>query len=229
MDMSSTVAIKDENALATWSDGESRQEQRREQTREMILEAAHRALVEVGYERITTRRIAEEADVNIATLHYYFGTKETLLTEAVRFGINKTYLRLRNAVHSATDAPTALKDAFQEVWELVRERQGVLRYDLVVRGLRDATARTEVAHLYAGFRELMMQILHRHQEEGGLLPTSVSPEHLAYWLVASVDGVILQHTVIQDDAATRVSLNLLLNHCLSLLGIQEAERVEILI
>ena len=51
-------------------------EQRREQIRIQILEAAAIALTRGGYERITTRRIAEEAGVNIATLHYYFGTKE---------------------------------------------------------------------------------------------------------------------------------------------------------
>lgn len=36
-------------------------------------------LVECGFEGLRTRRVAEEAGVNVATLHYYFPTKEELI------------------------------------------------------------------------------------------------------------------------------------------------------
>src|SRR5262245_64698057 len=48
-----------------------------------LLDAAERLLVDVGYARITTRRLAEEAGVNHGLVHYYFGSMEALLVRAL--------------------------------------------------------------------------------------------------------------------------------------------------
>jgi AcrR family transcriptional regulator len=50
---------------------------------EALLDAAERLLVEVGYAKITTRRLAEEAGVNHGLVHYYFGSNENLLIRAL--------------------------------------------------------------------------------------------------------------------------------------------------
>ena len=50
---------------------------------EALLDAAERLLVEVGYARITTRGLAEEAGVNHGLVHYYFGSNENLLVRAL--------------------------------------------------------------------------------------------------------------------------------------------------
>ncbi len=52
-------------------------------TKQHILEATITAIEKYGLQNITTRVIAQEAGVNNAALHYYFGTKEHLLTEAL--------------------------------------------------------------------------------------------------------------------------------------------------
>jgi TetR/AcrR family transcriptional regulator len=48
-----------------------------------LLDAAERLLVDVGYARITTRRLAEEAGVNHGLVHYYFGSNENLLVRTL--------------------------------------------------------------------------------------------------------------------------------------------------
>lgn len=53
-------------------------------TRDHILEAAARLYGEHGFRGTTTRRIAEEADVNEVTLFRLFGSKTALLLEALR-------------------------------------------------------------------------------------------------------------------------------------------------
>ena len=50
-------------------------------TVEAILEAAARVLVEEGFERTTTNRVADVAGVSIGSLYQYFPNKESLLTE----------------------------------------------------------------------------------------------------------------------------------------------------
>ena len=52
--------------------------------RERLLDAAARVYAETGYRGATTRRIAHEAGVNEITLFRHFGSKTTLILEAVR-------------------------------------------------------------------------------------------------------------------------------------------------
>ena len=51
--------------------------------REKLLEVAARVYAETGYRGTTTRRIAQEADLNEVTLFRHFGSKDALLREAI--------------------------------------------------------------------------------------------------------------------------------------------------
>ena len=53
-------------------------------SRDRILEAATRVYAEQGFRGATTRRIADEAGVNEITVFRHFGSKEALITEALR-------------------------------------------------------------------------------------------------------------------------------------------------
>lgn len=57
--------------------------EQRQASREAILQATTECLVEEGYARLTTRRVAEKAGVAQSTLMHYFPTRENLLIEAV--------------------------------------------------------------------------------------------------------------------------------------------------
>ena len=54
-------------------------------TREAILEAARARFAGHGYERATIRGIAADAGVDPALVHHFYGTKERLFAEALRF------------------------------------------------------------------------------------------------------------------------------------------------
>lgn len=192
--------------------------ERTNERREQILEAAYHTLVQVGFEKITTRRIAQEAGVNIATLHYHFGTKEALLSEVVRYTVQRVESRLRAAMQAAPTPAEGLAMAFRTVWEIAQERPGILRYDLVLRALRDEAARSEAKSIYATYRRLVEDIAERHLAEGGTLPSGVTPATLAHYLVSVVDGILLQHLVTGDAKAARNSLEIVRRHALSLLG-----------
>jgi len=48
-----------------------------------IIEAARRLFAEIGYDQVTMRMLAAEADVNIALINRYFGTKHQLFGRVV--------------------------------------------------------------------------------------------------------------------------------------------------
>ncbi len=52
--------------------------------RDRLLKAAADVYAETGYRGATTRRIAQEADVNEITLFRHFGSKDALIQEAIR-------------------------------------------------------------------------------------------------------------------------------------------------
>jgi AcrR family transcriptional regulator len=74
---------------------------------EALLDAAERLLVDIGYARITTRRLAEEAGVNNGLVHYYFGSNENLLLRALERFTERLVARQRDLY--AADEPFLAK------------------------------------------------------------------------------------------------------------------------
>ena len=54
-----------------------------------LVVAAYRRLGSAGFEGLRTRDIAAEVGVNVATLHYYFPTKEALIRAAVAHAMGR--------------------------------------------------------------------------------------------------------------------------------------------
>lgn len=53
------------------------------ETHKRILVAAKEALLEIGFARLSTRKIAELAEVPLSQIHYHFGSKQNLLLEVL--------------------------------------------------------------------------------------------------------------------------------------------------
>lgn len=191
--------------------------------REQILMAAWGVLAQVGYEKITTRRIAEAAGINIATLHYHFGSKEAVLTETLRYAQRDTEQLMRAKIMGSQTAEEAMKRAFAYTLELMIQRRGVLRFDLVVRGFRDPDANQEAQRVYETYRRFVQEIIEKHLAEGGSLASGLTAHTLADYLVTIMDGVVLHHTLSSDDAVAERNLGMVQSQILQLMGIpQEA-------
>jgi AcrR family transcriptional regulator len=81
----------------------------RAQPEEALLDAAERLLLSVGHAGITTRRLAEEAQVNHGLVHYYFGSMENLLLRVLERFTERLTARQR-AMYADPDLP------FVEKW-----------------------------------------------------------------------------------------------------------------
>lgn len=90
-----------------------------ETTEERIKEAARVVFMKKGYAATRTRDIAEEADINLALLNYYFRSKEKLFHQVILekvqqiFGILKPVLTneelsLENKIHAIVDTYTKM-------------------------------------------------------------------------------------------------------------------------
>jgi AcrR family transcriptional regulator len=123
---------------------------------EALLDAAERLLVDVGYARITTRRLAEEAGVNHGLVHYYFGSNENLLVRALERFTERLIVRQRE-LYSA-DAP------FVEKWRtamryLVSEDVTYEKVwlELQALGWNNADLRARLARVNAEWRAVLTE------------------------------------------------------------------------
>lgn len=79
--------------------------------RELIIDAALKVMISDGLYRATTRKIAEAAGVNLATLHYHFNDKEELFFLAM----GQLVTNYRSVLASRFTQPQSLHDRIPEL------------------------------------------------------------------------------------------------------------------
>lgn len=71
------------------------QEERRRETQESVLKAAMTVLIEDGYEKFTTTRVAETAGISRGAQENYFRTKNELIVAATRYTLTQAVEQAR--------------------------------------------------------------------------------------------------------------------------------------
>ena len=135
-----------------------------------LLDAAERLLVDVGYARITTRRLAEEAGVNHGLVHYYFGSIENVLIRTLERFTERLIERQREMY--AADTP------FIEKWRtamryLVEEdvRYEKVWLELQALSWNRSEMRERLAGVDAEWRSVLTEAFaHPHRELGIEMP-----------------------------------------------------------
>jgi AcrR family transcriptional regulator len=81
--------------------------------RQLILEAVITCIEKYGIENLTTRKIAEEAGTNIASINYYFRSKTDLVNETLTMTINHM---LGDIFTMIDDSKKSFGEALQEIF-----------------------------------------------------------------------------------------------------------------
>lgn len=80
-------------------------------TQQRILEAVITGIEKYGIDQLTTRKIAEEAEANIASINYYFRSKDELVTQALQ----------STAEHMLADVKATLDEGQGSLREVLEE------------------------------------------------------------------------------------------------------------
>ena len=167
-----------------------------------LLDAAERLLVDVGYARITTRRLAETAGVNHGLVHYYFGSNENLLVRALERFTERLVERQR-ALY-AGDEP------FPERWRTAMRylvdddaRYEKIWLELQALSWNDAGLRERLARVNAEWRAVLREAFAEPHRELGIpmpldaLVTLVMTFNLGL-IVERLGGVTAGHDTLLD-------------------------------
>jgi AcrR family transcriptional regulator len=138
-----------------------------EETRQRIIAATMRCVVEMGYAHATIREIARMANVTSASLYNYFPNKAELIKATIAARSDAAMPRLREAAAGPGDIVDRIEAVLDECGALMREYPALAAFEWVIRAekalgpdVRDAGFET--------FREIIEGAVEDAQRRGEL-------------------------------------------------------------
>jgi AcrR family transcriptional regulator len=158
-----------------------------------IVEAMRRSVARRGTAGSTFDHVSREAGVSRGLLHYYFGTKEQLLVEAVRRDCELRMEQLERQLAGAQTAEDFIDLMAQNLKETVRGDPDfvTLVFELFTLSRRNADIAVEYADLMRRMREQVAAMLTVAQRER-ILHLHAEPEAVAEILFSLGDGLALR-------------------------------------
>jgi AcrR family transcriptional regulator len=158
-----------------------------------IVEAMRRSVAQRGTAGATFDHVSREAGVSRGLLHYYFGTKEQLLVEAVRRDCELRMELLEHQLATAKTADDYIDLMAQNLQETVHEDPDfvTLVFELFTLSRRNQDIAAEYAGLMRRTREQVAAMLAAAQREG-ILHLHAEPEAIAEILFSLGDGFALR-------------------------------------
>ena len=159
-----------------------------EDRRRALVASAFRQIAEHGFEGLRTREVAADVGVNIATLHYYFPTKEALIRGVVAYAMAR--FRSTLAPHGSPD--DQLANHLRAVRALLRNEPdiGAVMGELALRSARDASLAGILRESNDAWYRTLRGLLRRAARAGNLSPALDSDEAAAM-IVATLTSMVL--------------------------------------
>jgi AcrR family transcriptional regulator len=147
-------------------------------TRSAILAAARECLLADGYANLSTRAVAEAAEVPLSQIHYHFGSKLQLIL-AVLAAENERLLERQRAMF---DSPEPLWVRWELACDFLETdvASGYVRIlqEMIAAGWSDAEVAASVRDMLGGWYRLLGEVARREEEQGadlfGFTPDEVA-------------------------------------------------------
>ncbi len=190
--------------------------------RAAIITATIRVLARDGLAETTTRKIAAEASVNLATLRYYFGSKDDLL-----FAVLQEMMRITQEIVQASrpahgDLRSVVRESLEAFWMHVEEAPElqIIQYELTLYALRHPNSAWLAQQQYDGYSSVVESLFQQYFVAAGKT-SNVPLAEIARFVIAGIDGLILQFVSDRDTLRARRDLNHLISATVML--VEEAQ------
>jgi AcrR family transcriptional regulator len=162
--------------------------QGQEKRRQELVEAAFHQIAERGFEGLRTRDIAARARVNIATVHYYFPTKESLIGAVVEHAM----ARFRTTLAPQGSPAEQLRNHLRAVRHLLVDEPevGMVMGELSLRSARDESIDAILRDTNDTWHRAIRGLLRRAVKEGQLRP-EIDSDDVAALVMATLATMTL--------------------------------------
>jgi AcrR family transcriptional regulator len=153
-----------------------------------ILDVTEHIMVTDGYAAATSRRIAREAGITPAAVHYYFGTLDKLFLALIRRRADQQLQRHRQI----REAPQPL----HRLWQVSNDRAGAsLLAELLAMSNHRKSIRGELLAYAAEFRDVQLEALSGHLARVELNGVEVPPVALVALIASLSPGLVAEEAL----------------------------------
>lgn len=178
-----------------------RQERRREQVRDEILEAAARVLLERGLPELTLAAVARELQLTKAALYYYFDSKEALVFELVYLSLERQAGVVADAIGRANSGAEAIEALIRSSSAHLGDRKDELRLAYLVPQIGAAMRfDTNMLARIRPFNDLMYGAVGekiRIDQREGRVAAHIDGRRLAFLAHTSVLGMLVLEGLVE--------------------------------
>jgi AcrR family transcriptional regulator len=180
--------------------------------RDQMLAAASTLIAERGFSDTRIADVAQRVGASPALVIYYFGTKDSLLTEALRWSERSFYAATEEMLQSTEKLRDRLETLVE--WVLVEDKQQDLTgdwglwFDLWAQAFRHPEVKKDRAELDAQWRDLISRIVQEAIDKGEI--EKVDVRDFAIMWGSLLDGLVIQVSlddpVVDTPLARRIAL-----------------------
>lgn len=168
-------------------------------TRSKLIEATQQLLATGGAHALTSRAIASAADANLASITYYFGSKEQLVTESMIAAARDLLAPVATMLSSDGEPTAKMLESVVLLNRILDEHRDDLAAYLQV--LAASPTNPSIGAALQGLHRDMADLLAEQidvQRSAGQLPSWVSPTAMAQLILALVHGTLMASVVDPD-------------------------------
>src|ERR1700674_563916 len=159
---------------------------RKQDRQQALVRAAFNQIAERGFEGLRTREVAAGVGLNIATLHYYFPTKETLIRGVVAHAMD----RFRSTLAPHGSPADKLRNHLRAVRKLLRDEPEV-------RSARDPALPRIMGEAFQAWHRTLRGLLQRAARDG-YLARELDTDDVAALIMATLTSMTLPSTASAD-------------------------------
>ena len=170
--------------------------------REQIIDASRRVIFEEGIWNATTRKIAEVAGINLATIHYHFANKDALLIAV----FDDMLQNVREAALRDFVTPSSLTQRIERVssvsWEFSEQNMPgqLMQSELTLYAIRNGPAGL-AARQSQEYLDIYSTVFREATDVRGR--TDLDIDGLSRFIIAGTDGILVQHFAEPDNLRSR--------------------------
>jgi AcrR family transcriptional regulator len=163
-----------------------------ENFREAVLQAASELIATRGYHAVRVWDIARACSTSTGSVHYYFAGKGDVLTEALKYSVERAFERQSAELGAVDDARERLLHLIEMQLPAGDPVRG--EWSIWLQFWAEAVVRPELRdthnELYARWRETIVRIVRRGRRQGTF--RDLDPDEVARHLTALTDGAAIQ-------------------------------------
>ena len=179
--------------------------------RDQMLAAAARLIAERGFSDTRIADVASRVGASPALVIYYFGTKDSLLTEALRWSERSFYAAVEEMLHESATVDERIGTLVSWCLPDTRRRSDDwgLWFDLWVQAFRHPEVKKDRVELDQQWRDLVARVVRAGVEAGEV--GEVDVEEFTIMWAALLDGLVVQvaldDPVVDGALARRIALD----------------------